>query len=144
MLVGVQFALLAVLLVLPGGDDWPTPWWIELAGWAQIVGGGLVVLLATRHLGSALTPTPEPRPGEQLRTDGLYRFVRHPIYSGVMLAVVGLVARSGSWATLAVGVVTVVFFNAKAAWEEGRLANRHPGYQAYAARVGRFIPRPRL
>jgi protein-S-isoprenylcysteine O-methyltransferase Ste14 len=52
------------------------------------------------------------------------------------------VLRSGSLITLAVGAVTVAFFNAKAAWEEKRLAERYPGYAAYAARTPRFIPRP--
>ncbi len=141
-LVVVQFGVLAALVVLPRRDDWSTPAWVEIVGWVLIASGVGLALLATRNLGSALTPTPEPLPDERLRTDGLYRYVRHPIYSGVLLAVAGLVIRSGSWATLAVGAATVGFFNAKAAWEERRLADRYPEYPDYAAGVGRFVPRP--
>jgi protein-S-isoprenylcysteine O-methyltransferase Ste14 len=141
MLVGIQFALLAGLIVLPNRADWPTPVAVDVVGWGLMGLGGLLALVASRDLGSALTPTPEPRDDERLRTGGLYRYVRHPIYSGVLLIAAGLVVRSGSWISLAVGAATVLFFDAKAAWEERRLAERHPDYPAYAARVGRFVPR---
>lgn len=65
------------------------------------------------------TPVPKERAG--LRTGGLYRFTRHPIYTGVLLFVVGTVVTSGSGWKLAVGVLTVVFFNVKARWEESQL-----------------------
>ena len=142
-LVALQFVLLGALIVLPRRDDWSTPPVVEIVGWMLIAAGVVVALAATRRLGSALTPTPEPLPDERLRTDGLYGHVRHPIYSGILLGVVGLVLRSGSWITLAFGIATIAFFTGKSMWEERRLAIRYPDYAAYAARVGRFVPKPR-
>jgi protein-S-isoprenylcysteine O-methyltransferase Ste14 len=83
-----------------------------------------------------------PSASGHLTTDGLYRNVRHPIYSGVLLVTVGLVLRSGSVAGVAVGVALVVFFVVKARWEETRLNRRYPEYAAYAARTTRFVPAP--
>jgi len=103
----------------------------------------VAVGVAALRLGAALTPTPVPTERGTLITGGLYTFVRHPIYTGVLIIVVGLVIRSGSLLTLLVGVATVWFFNAKAAWEEARLAERYPDYPAYAAVTPRFVPRPR-
>lgn len=143
LLVAVQFVLLVALIALPGHDDWPTPVWAEVVGWSVVALGGAASLVAARDLGSALTPTPEPREGARLRTDGYYRLVRHPIYSGLLVVIVGLVIRSGSWITLGVGVATIAFFAAKSVWEERRLSERYPDYPAYAARVGRFVPRMR-
>ncbi len=142
LFVATQFVLLATLVVLPTGTDWPLPPGLTIVGIALVIVGLVVVGLAASHLGESLTATPEPKSDASLRTGGLYRFARHPIYSGVLLVVVGLAVRSRSFAALAVGVVTVVFFNGKAAWEERRLAAIYPGYAEYAGTTPRFVPRP--
>jgi protein-S-isoprenylcysteine O-methyltransferase Ste14 len=144
LLVGVQGGLLATLVLLPSRDDWPTPPAIQVTGVVLVVAGVVGGIVAARRLGSALTPTPEPRSGDSLRTDGLYAHVRHPIYTAVLVLVVGIVVRSGSLPTAAVGLVTVVFFQLKARWEEARLRARYPDYDAYAAHTPRFVPRPPL
>lgn len=141
-LVVLQFGLLTALILLPRRSDWATPGWVEIVGWSLIGVGVAVAVAATRDLGSALTPTPEPLSGQELRSGGMYRFARHPIYSGIIVAVVGIVVRSGSWLVLAIGALTLVFFNGKAAWEERRLTEVYPEYPEYAARVGRFAPKP--
>ncbi len=99
-----------------------------------------LILVAAAFLGRSLTATPVPRDRAELRTSGPYRWARHPIYSGVILVVIALSARSGSIVTVAVGVVTLVFFVVKSRWEERRLAARFAGYADYAARTGRFFP----
>ena len=140
--VAVQVVLIAVLVVLPGRDDFPLSngvrtvvdvvFWL---GVALAVAGGL-------SLGRALTATPVPTATATLRTDGLYRLVRHPIYSGVIVIVVAMAARSQSFVSVGLAVVTLAFFNVKARWEEGRLIDRFPDYPAYAARTPRFFPSP--
>lgn len=142
-LVAAQAVLLVTIIVLPHRDDWSTPRLVDLLGWVLITGGGIVAAIAATDLGSALTPTPEPKRDTQLRTDGLYRHVRHPIYSGVVLAVVGVVVRSGSVVALAIGTFTAGFFHAKARWEESRLAVRYPEYATYRSVTPRFVPRRR-
>jgi protein-S-isoprenylcysteine O-methyltransferase Ste14 len=102
--------------------------------------GLVVIVVASLGLGTGLTPTPVPSLRGHLETGGLYRFVRHPIYTGVLAIVAGLTVRSGSYVTLAVAVATVFFFNRKAAWEEARLRERYDGYAEYAARTPRFVP----
>lgn len=140
--VAGQAALFIALLVVPAGDDWATPSGLRLAANVLFFGGLAVIGLAAIGLGSALTPTPVPREGGTLTTGGFYRYVRHPIYSGVLAVVAGMTLRSGSWIQLVVAVVAVVFFDRKAAWEEQRLADRFPDYRDYAAVTPRFVPRP--
>jgi protein-S-isoprenylcysteine O-methyltransferase Ste14 len=141
--VAGQVVLLVLLVVLPGRDDWPTPSWLRTVAQVVFVAGAVLLIVAALGLGRALTPTPVPAERGVLQTAGLYRFVRHPIYSGVLLIVLGITLRSGSWFTLAVAVVTFVFFDRKARWEEARLAEHYPEYADYAARTPRFVPRPR-
>lgn len=137
----IQAVLLIALVVLPTGDAWPTPAaLIILAG--MFIGLGLVgVAIAALRLGPALTPTPVPTERGTMVTGGLYRFVRHPIYTAVLIIVIGLTVRSGSLLTLIVAAATVAFFNIKARWEEARLSERYVDYQTYAAVTPRFIPR---
>lgn len=143
LFVLAQVVLLTALALLPNRADWPTPAWLRWTGDAIGTVGILLVLVAASRLGSALTPTPVPVERGELATTGLYRFVRHPIYSGVLLVVVGLTLRSGSWLSLAVALLTVGFFCWKASWEEARLRVKFPGYGDYADRTPRFVPRLR-
>ncbi len=135
-----QVMLLVALVVLPGGDAWPTGSGLRTMGQVLVIAGFVVIVVASLWLGTGLTPTPVPSERGHLVTGGLYRYVRHPIYTGVLLIVVGLTVRSGSVVTLAVAVVTVVFFDRKARWEEAQLSERYAGYADYAAQTPRFVP----
>ena len=141
LFVAVQALLLTVLVLLPNRGDWQTPEWIRFAGLLFMVIGIALIGLASLRLGASLSPTPVPVLRGQLTTTGLYAFMRHPIYSGVLIAVAGFTVRSGSWVTLAVALVTIVFFNRKASWEEARLGAKYESYSDYADKTPRFIPR---
>jgi protein-S-isoprenylcysteine O-methyltransferase Ste14 len=140
LFVAVQAILLITLVALPGADAWSTPRWVELSGLALFGSGVAIGILAAVNLGRSLTPTPVPIDDGQLSTDGMYRFTRHPIYTGVLLIVTGITIPSGNWVTLALAIATFGFFNIKAAWEEQQLTEVYPDYPAYIARTGRFLP----
>jgi protein-S-isoprenylcysteine O-methyltransferase Ste14 len=139
--VACQGALLLALILLPSGDAWATPGWLTALGFAAVAIGLGIVAFASLNLGTALTATPVPNGKSQLKTGGMYGFVRHPIYSGVLLLAVGLVVRSANWVTLAVGIATVSFFHTKAQWEERQLAEHFEDYASYRAATPRFVPR---
>ncbi len=141
--VAIQIVLLGGIIFLPGADNWTVAPWLSTAARLTSMAGLIVVVAASLGLGTALTATPVPKAQAGLRTGGPYRLARHPIYSGVLLFVVGRVAASGSFWKLAVGVVTVAFFNIKARWEESRLRAAYPDYEEYASRTPRFFPRVR-
>lgn len=140
LFVAVQALLLAALILLPSGDDFSLPGWLRTTTDVLFWIGIALVAAASLTLGRSLTATPVPTERGELRTNGPYRWARHPIYGGVILAVIALSARSGSVITVAVGVATLAFFVVKSSWEERRLAERFPGYADYAARTGRFFP----
>lgn len=138
--VGIQAALLVTLVLLPGRDDFDTPSWLRTIANVTFWAGVALVIAAGLTLGRALTATPVPNGAGELRTTGLYRFARHPIYSGVILIVIAMAWRSGSWVSLAVAAFTLGFFVIKSNWEEARLRERFDGYDDYATRTGRFFP----
>lgn len=133
-----QFVLAAfVILAAALGPRWPWAWTV----WT----GGLLVLLgpaagiwSLRSLGNSLSPYPRPRRSAELVMHGPYRLVRHPIYSSMLLALLG-VCLAGSWWALVPLVVLTLWWLGKATVEEGYLRRSYPGYEAYCQRVRRRI-----
>jgi len=113
----------------------------------RVVGAGLAALgaalafISSRRLGPALTAVPEPTDEGLLIDTGPYRMVRHPIYGGVTLFILGtsMILDSTTGALLSVGLFP--FFYIKSEYEERLLRIRYPGYRAYREIVTRrFIP----
>jgi len=143
-LVGAQFGLLAALVILPAGDLWSRGVVSAVAGGVVVMMGVVIAALAGMKLGPNLTPLPIPKAEGELITGGFYRYVRHPIYTGVLLAAAGVVVFQASLAhiigfLLLWGVLTV-----KALGEERMLAEKYEGYTEYISATGRFFPKLRL
>lgn len=87
-----------------------------------------------------LAPWDPPR---RLVAVGLYRWVRNPMYIGVLLAVAGGALVSGSPAVAAYAVALAIAFHVRVVvHEEPWLARRFPSaWPAYAASVHRWLPR---
>ncbi len=142
LFVLVQAVLLVAIVATPGGDLWARPAWLVALAGVGIVAGIVIAAVAALGLGASLTPSPVPSAAGELQTTGLYAMVRHPVYAGVILALIGAATRSGSAVTVALVVATIVFFALKSRWEERRLIDRYPAYPAYAAQTPRFVPNP--
>ncbi len=140
LFVTVQFALLAVILLVPAGDAWTTP--PPLATVAQALEwiGIAVLVVGVINLGRSLTPLPSPVAHGELRTGGLYRLVRHPIYSGIVALTVGAAVRSASIVVVVATAALAAWFSIKARWEEAKLRATYPGYADYARGTPRFVP----
>ena len=138
--VGMQAVLIAAIVFLPGGSDWTAPRWLDTAAGILELLGIVVAGASLVTLGRSVSPLPTPVPGGTLRTQGLYRMVRHPVYSGLFAFAVGSTIRSGSLAVVLAAAGLIALLTAKARWEERRLCDRYPGYASYAARTPRFIP----
>jgi protein-S-isoprenylcysteine O-methyltransferase Ste14 len=89
---------------------------------------------------------PQPRAGRQLVQRGIYRFLRHPIYTAIVLCVIGLCLKAPSLAGGLAGLVVLVFLFFKVRVEERYLLLAYPEYARYRERtLGIFlIPRTRL
>ena len=106
-----------------------------------LVAGAIGLAVATkRRMGAAFTPYPKPLESGQLVTSGPFAYVRHPIYTSVIVAAGAWAwlfqSIPGAWCTL----VLLVFFALKARREERWLAEAYPEYVAYQARVKRLVP----
>ena len=136
-----QFGAIGALLLATGSST-GGPRWLWALGLALLVAGAVVLLLSFLNLGAALTPNPVPN-GAGLRQHGLYSRIRHPIYTGVLMVMLGVVCRSPGWWPLFWWVVLAGVLTAKAMWEERMLTEQFPEYAEYRQRTGRFLPRVR-
>jgi Putative protein-S-isoprenylcysteine methyltransferase len=72
---------------------------------------------------------------------GLYRYVRHPMYSGFILFALGTALLLGSWYGLLGGLILIGMVAWRAVQEERVLREELDGYSVYMRRVRyRFIP----
>jgi protein-S-isoprenylcysteine O-methyltransferase Ste14 len=145
VLVVIQFILFGLLgsalLILPAGQVS----WVRLLGIAMAVIGLIVIAMAVLNhvqVNRALVNiSPEPNASQQLVEIGLYRWIRHPIYLGVLLAAFGAALAHGHGVGILIAALLAVFFTYKSLFEERWLMRVYTDYAAYRQRTGRFLPR---
>lgn len=80
----------------------------------------------------------------ELKTQGVYSLVRHPLYAAEVVMMFGVVLGHGALGAYALGVVWLVLQIRRAQYEELVLRATFPEYEAYAQRVPMLIPGLRL
>jgi protein-S-isoprenylcysteine O-methyltransferase Ste14 len=134
LLVALQIGTLAWLaLTAPVWRSGPLPFAAQMAGLAVIGWAALTV----RHF----RVVPEIHRRATLCVSGPYRWVRHPMYTGVLLLSAAWTAAAPRPDRCAAFAVLVGVLWIKARREERLLATRFQEYSAYAARTWRFVPR---
>jgi len=160
--VGQLITIVTMVLRRAPARVTPNPWWWLLAfvatygslGWATFAPAGRalapsllttplsllgvgIVIFARLSLGRNIGFVPAQR---TLVRSGAYRYVRHPIYSGLFLAWVSLCLRQYSGLNLGLFLTICTLYVIKSLVEEGFL--RHdPAYAQYLQEVRwRFIP----
>lgn len=141
-----QVVLLGVIVVAGWRDlaesGSATPWGLVATslGLIAIGCGGFLAIRAVVDLRASLSPFPRPVAGAALVQSGVYRRMRHPIYTGMVLAGVGWGLVAGSMLALASTGLLFLLLIGKSQREEAWLTAAHPEYRAYQERTKRFIP----
>jgi len=144
--VVAQVFLFALVLfgpaAIPGMEPWSEPLATaaRVAGALLMVAGALLSASGILRLGDNLTPLPYPKECAELVQSGPYRIVRHPIYSGLIIAALGLGLWRTSLLTLGYALLLLVFFDVKSRKEEAWLAEKYAGYAEYRTRVKKLLP----
>ena len=135
--------VLAGLHVAVGADAlgvWRLPAGLRMAGWMLLASGTVVTVVAQRHMGASWRVGIDDRPTD-LVTTGLFRYVRNPIFTGMLVFTAGVVVLSSAWWSIAIWILTALGLRLQVAYEEQHLMGLHGGaYLTYAARAGRFCP----
>jgi protein-S-isoprenylcysteine O-methyltransferase Ste14 len=126
-------ALAIVLIVLYSATAAPLPW-LAAIGLAVAFVGAVVRMYASGFIVK----------NEELATDGAYRFVRHPLYTGNILLVVGFALAGSRWWGVPLALLFFWFYYPTAIEYEDRKLRRIFGaaWEQWAARTPALLPRP--
>jgi protein-S-isoprenylcysteine O-methyltransferase Ste14 len=138
-------AVLLYTFFIPGASH-RTVWTVNTAGrWALVAFVALGLLFtwwARLHLGRLWSSSVTRKADHHIVDSGPYGLVRHPIYSGIILAQLATALESGSPLAMLGVVVMIAGWYVKARTEESFLRSQlEPGaYDAYVARVPMLVP----
>ena len=104
-----------------------------------ILGMGVFVT-AKIHLGEHYSHCFDSYVPKGIVTVGIYKFIRHPIYSGNLVMLFGLSVASGSFVVFLNFLITSYFYFKSAVLEEKALERKFPDYVRYKENTGRYFP----
>jgi len=141
--VGVGFVVATRLARLDAGALPGPPEVLAGVGLAVMWVGLALRAWSIQYLGGLFSAVVVLKPDHRLVTTGPYRFVRHPSYSGALLAALGFGVALGHWTSLLVLVLTwAIGLTYRIRVEEAAMLDAFgPEYAAYRARTRWIVPR---
>lgn len=113
--------------------------WLARPTWQSMLGSSLLVLPGLWLRGYAAGYV---RKNAELTTTGPYAYTRNPLYLGSMSIAFGFAAASGRWIIfVALAALFLAIYLPTILSEEEFLRGHFPGFNAYAAKVPRLLPR---
>lgn len=138
--VTLQFSLILRYFLIPRFLAFELPNYIQLFAFILSMLGLLIIALALIQLNKNLTPFPSPKANSVLIKEGLYQYVRHPIYTGIIFFVFFYSLSTLHLARLIVALILYGLFYFKSKYEEAMLINKFDDYKNYQKQTGRFFP----
>ena len=83
---------------------------------------------------------PEPLPDAQLITTGPYRWVRHPMYTSLLLVMLGIALYRAAWPNYLGLLLLIAALLGKMQREETYLLSKFEAYSGYVKRTRRLFP----
>ena len=138
--VGIQAILLLIFFIPVSTFPFYVINYIRFASLGISVFGILVIIIAILQLNKSLTPFPTPKESGTLIKVGLYKYARHPIYSGIILTSIFLGIFDESIWKITIGFALYLLFFFKSQYEEKMLIKHYKDYTSYKLKTRRFFP----
>ena len=137
LLVAIQFTLIFLILFTWSAIPSFTP-----LAFAFLIAGMALGLwtLCFNRIGN-FNIRPEPKEGGRLITNGPYRFIRHPMYTALLLVMGAFAFFQDEPIKAACWILLFATLRAKSSLEEKMLKDDYPEYAHYQHSAGRFLPR---
>lgn len=140
LFVSIQFLLFGLYAFdfLPAFE---LPRLVKYIGLIFSILGFLIAVLSVLQLNKNLTVFPTPKTDSELITFGMYKFSRHPIYTGLILFTFGYAFFKASLFKVLIALVLLLLFYFKTNYEEQKLLQKFLNYKDYKKKVNRFFPK---
>lgn len=114
---------------------------LRALGLLLVAAGVSLAIWARRYLGSNWSGVPALKKGHELVTTGPYSAVRHPIYTGIMLGMVGSTLVMGTVGSIGVVFLAALVVAVRIRQEEGLMVSRFgDAYEDYRKRTKTIVP----
>lgn len=113
---------------------------LPVSGAIMVAAGLGFAIWARAHLGRNWSGIVTVKEDHALVRTGPYRVVRHPIYSGLLLALIGTAAAIGEWRGIFAAICALIGFLRKIQVEEKRMSENFPEYSQYRRQTAALIP----
>ncbi|MBO0690343.1 MAG: isoprenylcysteine carboxylmethyltransferase family protein [Candidatus Dormibacteraeota bacterium] len=147
MLLALAVLLVLLRVVVPPHDWRPLMFrepWLQAFGAVLIIGASIFMVWARLALGDMWAARPMVQEGHELRTGGPYGLVRHPIYTGMIGAVLGLMLLTGFGSTIFVFMLVFTWLGWRVHVEDRMMLDTFGDrYRAYQQQVRALLPVPR-
>lgn len=118
---------------------------------SQVFKNGFLEILFALALGLGLysiynmgldtfSPYPEPKKGSKHVQAGAYKFIRHPMYTSLIILGLILVLSDPQFLNTIIYIILLYVLDAKAAYEESLLIKLYPTYKDYIQKTSKFLP----
>ena len=141
MYVGIQIILFAVYITPVTILTFVSGTVLNIIGIILFALGVLMGLLSVIQLNKNLSPFPTPINGGELIETGLYKYMRHPIYTSILSGLLGYGLYLGSGYKILITICLLVLFYYKSKYEEKKLSSVFSDYAEYVKKTGRFLPK---
>lgn len=134
-----------VYLLNPAWLSWSKIGLPEAVRWLGVGIGALCVIgihWLFSSIGSGITPTSATRREHKLVTNGIYRWVRHPLYTIGSSLFISFGMMADNWFIAALGILAFIVMAIRTPKEEANLIEKFGDeYREYMKRTGRFLPK---
>lgn len=121
---------------------------LGLPDWVRWLGVGIGIICASgiywlfSSIGTGITPVSATRKEHKLVTNGIYKYIRHPLYTFGSTMFVSFGMMADSWFITALGILTFILMAIRTPKEEANLIEKFGDeYRQYIKRTGRFFPK---
>lgn len=125
-------------IVLPGFDyrfGWShVPLWLSVAAQVVVAASWVIIFLVFRYNTFASTVI-QVEQGQKVISDGPYRLVRHPMYSGIALMLAAFGFAMGSYIAVVPALLKMPLLIYRLRHEESALEKELPGYAEYCVKT---------
>lgn len=140
LIITLYFPLPFLMMIVGGLDagrfGWSyMPFIVQVLGFVMTIVSYLVPVWAIAQNVPSLTTQVGIKRGQKICSTGPYKYIRHPMYAGMILGFIGNPLLLGSYLAFIPGFLMFVLFFTRTELEDRDLQKELPGYRAYARKT---------